>query len=91
MFLSIGIPVRATLTVTFKEYITPEQQILENPLQSADHTKKHLVMERETLSSIAAQEYGDPKQWRPIAKANNIDNPKVLETGQLLTIPPLQK
>jgi nucleoid-associated protein YgaU len=43
----------------------------------------------DTLSNIAAAEYGDPNQWRPIAIANRIDNPRVLAPGRGLVIPPL--
>ena len=43
--------------------------------------------EGDALWRIAAEEYGDPAQWRPIAAANNITNPRVLEPGTELIIP----
>lgn len=65
-----GVPLRATLTVTFREYKTLEQQVKELNLQSSDHTKRYVVVQGDTLASIAAREYGDAHQWRRIADAN---------------------
>ena len=90
LFLSDGTPVRATLSVTLKEFIDVTVEVRANPTQSADHTKTSTVKRGDTLSSIAAAEYGDPAAWRPIAKANGIDNPRVLEPGRALVIPPLR-
>jgi len=90
MFLADGIPVRATLSVTFKEYKTIQEQLESRLLHSADRTKSRLVKEGESLWLIAAQEYDDPTLWRPIAAANAIDNPRVLTPGMALVIPPLE-
>jgi hypothetical protein len=85
MFLSTGIPVRATMDVSLKE-VGQEQA---GRLQSADFTKRHVVRRGDTLSSIAAEKYGDPALWRPIAEENGLDNPLALQTGQVLVIPAL--
>jgi nucleoid-associated protein YgaU len=46
------------------------------------------------LPGIAAQVYGDPRLWRPIADANAIDNPLRFPTdqdvGRLLLVPSRQ-
>jgi hypothetical protein len=89
LFLADGTPVRATLSVAFKEYIDVEVLVRENPTQSADHRKGREVRAGDRLSSIAAEEYGDPAKWRPIADANNLDDPRRLEPGRLLMIPAL--
>jgi nucleoid-associated protein YgaU len=67
LFSPSGIPVRATLTLSFKEYQTLEEQLKALNLQSADHTKRRVVRSRDTLSRIAFEEYGDASQWRLIA------------------------
>lgn len=90
MFLADGTPVRATLSVTFKEYKTIQEQLSARPLQSADRTTSRIVKEGDSLWLIAAQEYDDPFLWRPIAGKNEIDNPRLLATGLELTIPPLE-
>jgi hypothetical protein len=90
MFLPEGIPVRATLSVTLKEYKEYEIQVKEAARQSADRTKTWRVKEGDNLWSIAAKEYGNPDLWRPIAVANHIDNPRILKSGMELIIPPLE-
>lgn len=89
LFLADGTPVRATLSVTFKEFIDVEIEVRSPPRQSTDHTKTRTVKRGDTLSGVAAAEYGDPGKWRPIAQANGIDNPRVLQPGRVLVIPPL--
>jgi nucleoid-associated protein YgaU len=89
LFLDSGVPVRATLTVSFKEYIDPKDQPWFEKRESADHTKTYVIQTGDTLSSIANAEYRDPATWRPIADANAIANPRVLVAGQRIVIPPL--
>jgi hypothetical protein len=87
LFSPTGVPLRAKLTVTFREYKTIEQQIAETRKHSSDRTKVRTIRPGETLSFIAGTEYGDPTQWRPIADANNLDNPRLLVAGSQLIIP----
>jgi hypothetical protein len=89
MFLNDGTPIRAILKVMFKEYSTAESQSQSKPRNSSDHTKRILMREGETLSSISAREYRDPTKWRVIASANNIENPLGVEPGTVLKLPPL--
>ncbi|MBZ0303873.1 MAG: LysM peptidoglycan-binding domain-containing protein [Anaerolineae bacterium] len=91
LFLSDGTPVRATLNVTLKEYVEIEVEVRRTPTESVDHFKTRVVQAGDTVSSIAAKEYKDPRQWRPIARANQIANPRVLQPGRSLVLPPLKK
>ncbi len=86
MFLPNGIPVRATVDVTFKEFSTAKP----DKNESADFTKYHQVHQGETLSGIAGEYYNDPTRWRPIAQANKMDDPLALRPGQMLVIPALR-
>jgi nucleoid-associated protein YgaU len=90
LFLDNGTPVRATLSCTFKQWRSDEVEAKLLNKQSADVVKTRTVRRRDTLSSIAAAEYNDPTQWRPIAAANNIADPRQLTVGQVLTIPTLR-
>jgi LysM repeat protein len=90
LFLSDGTPVRATLDVTFRQFTDVQLSVRLGPTESADHATSHTVVRGETLSAIAAQEYGDVGRWRPIADANRIANPRKLVPGQTLAIPPLR-
>lgn len=89
LFKSNGVPLRAEVDVTFREYKNTEMQIRELNLRSSDHTKVRKIMRGETLSSIAADTYGDSNRWREIARANNISNPRDLVPGLTIKIPPL--
>ena len=90
MFREDGVPVRATLHVTFKEYRTIEEQLGEIPLQSSDWTKRVVIAEGDRLDLIAAVEYGDSAEWRTIADANAIENPRLLQPGREIRLPPLR-
>lgn len=83
-FLADGTPLAASLTCTFTEYSAPTVE-----LHSADVAKQWVVQRGDTLSGIAGQVYNDPTQWRPIALANQLTDPRNLRPGQTLTIPPL--
>lgn len=89
LFFSDGRPARARITCTFNEFIDPQRELKEVDRQTADFTKVHIVAEGETLSAIAGRLYNDPALWRPIAIANDIDNPRELTTGQSLQVPSL--
>lgn len=89
LFLPTGSPVRARLECTFTEWISARREALLQHKQSPDVAKTRMVRRGDTLSAIAAAEYDDPAQWRPIARANGILDPLLLEPGRLLTIPVL--
>ncbi|THF73419.1 LysM peptidoglycan-binding domain-containing protein [Cohnella fermenti] len=89
MFLDSGLPVRATLTVTFREVQSVKEQYKNIPRQSADRTKQRTIKQGDQLWQIAAEEYEDPGLWREIARANGISNPKKLEPGSVIKIPRL--
>jgi hypothetical protein len=89
LFSPLGVPLRATLTVSLKEYKTLTEQLNELNLNSPDHTQAHVVQQGETLAQIAADVYNDPTQWRAIATENSILDPLNLTPGLLLQIPVL--
>ena len=89
MFLDSGIPVRATLNVTFRAVQSIKEQFKHIPRQSADRTKQRTVKQGDQLWQIAAEEYEDPGLWREIARANGIADPKRLEPGTVIKIPRL--
>ncbi len=91
MFNASGQPVRANLSVSFKEYQTLSEQ-LQNPRRnSSDKTKRHVFTADDSLWAIAAAEYGDAKYWRVIAKASRIANPRAIRPGSVLSLPPLEQ
>jgi hypothetical protein len=89
LFMHDGTPLRAVLKVLFKEYRTAATQLSETRRESSDHTKCLILRAGETLSSLAAREYHDPRKWRYIATANHIDDPEHLVVGTTVELPPL--
>lgn len=92
LFNPHGKPLRATVSVTFREYKTLEEQIAELNAQSADHSKQVVVSREKTLAQIASDEYRDPGEWRRIADANPNETANVrrLNPGTVLRIPPTE-
>ena len=89
LFLADGTPVRATLSVVFKEFIDVEVLVKEQPTESGDHRKTRVVRSGDRIDTIASDAYGDAGNWRPIAEANNLDDPRQLKPGRILIIPHL--
>ncbi len=89
MFLPTGIPVRARMQVTFNEFRNIDLEAKEIKRQTADYTKRRVVGQGETLSSIAADLYDDPTVWRPLAIVNTIEDPRSLAPGLELVVPRL--
>lgn len=91
MFAADGIPVRATLSVTFKQYRPISEQLEDPRRNSSDKTKRRMLTGDDSLWAIAAREYGHPREWRRIARENRIANPRAVKTGEVLILPPLEK
>lgn len=87
LFTPDGIPIRAKVSLTLKEYRPVEVQVKESPKSSPDVEKHHIVRRGDSLSSIAGMAYGDPTAWREIARANHIHDPRLLKPGTDLTVP----
>jgi len=89
MFLPDGKPCRATANMSMKELLTAKEQLEAKPRNSPDHTKRRTLKTGETLALIAHEEYDDPAEWRRIADANGISDPRDVKPGTVLTLPPI--
>jgi hypothetical protein len=87
LFSPEGIPLRAKMSLVFKEYRSVEVQVKERPKRSPDFDKAYVVRAGDTLDRIAWAAYRDPARWRDIARANSIDDPRRLTPGRVLTVP----
>jgi hypothetical protein len=85
-----GLPLRAQLSVTLRGADALQTLVASIPLQSPDRAKGRVVRAGDTLERIAAEEYGDPRQWRVIARASRVDDPLTIRPGQRLTVPALR-
>lgn len=89
MFLESGVPVRARLQVSFQEWVDPVREAKQIKRQTTDYTRLHQVAQGDTLAQLAARLYGDAAKWRPIAIANQLEEPRRLPAGLALRVPPL--
>jgi hypothetical protein len=87
LFSPEGVPLRATVTLVLREYKPIEEQLRQLNLSSPDRSHSHVLAVGETLSAVAAHYYQLPGEWRRIAEANDIEDPRRLETGRVLAIP----
>ena len=85
-----GVPLRATLTLSLREYKTLDDQLSQLNLSSPDRTHAHMTKEGDTLSRISSRYYLRPGDWRSIAESNDIDDPRRLDPGVLLTVPSIR-
>ena len=91
MFRSDGTPVRATLSVTFKQHKTIAEQLDDPRRNSADKTKRRVFEAHDSIWLLAAREYGQVRYWRLIAEQNDIDDPRRIEPGRVLVLPPIDR
>jgi hypothetical protein len=89
MFHTSGKPCRAVANVSIKEAKTAKEQVEEKPRESPDHSKRRTLKHGETLALLAHEEYDDPAEWRRIADANGIVDPKDVQPGTVLLLPPI--
>jgi len=89
MFMEDATPVRATCRCSFKEWRTNQKDLKKQNTGSADVAKVWVAKHGDSLSHIASREYNDPTLWRPIAEANDLDDPLNLTPGTRLLIPTL--
>jgi LysM repeat protein len=87
LFTPQGVPLRAKLSISLKEYRPVAVQVKENPTSSPDFVKSYVVQRGDTLSSIAYALFADSSVWRKIAVNNGIKDPRSLQPGQVLQIP----
>jgi nucleoid-associated protein YgaU len=87
LWSSLGVPLRAKLTLTIKEYLSLDTQLKQLNLSSPDKTHAHVIARGETLSAISYLYYNDSTDWREIADANAIEDPRRLSIGRQITVP----
>ena len=86
-FDALGVPLRARLNVDFKGHDTLGQLLAAPPLALVEQTSHYVAKLGDTLQGIAAAVYQDPGQWRRIAQANGIDDPRSIPSGLNLQVP----
>jgi hypothetical protein len=90
MFRSDGIPLRATINVSFTQYRTLAEQLVQPRRNSADKTKRRVLNSADSIWLLAHREYRDVRFWREIARRNRIEDPRAIAPGDVLIVPQLE-
>ncbi len=86
MFDKSGKPLRATVDLVIRGSNGAASE-RKSPLMSPDRTKARTMTEDSNIWSLAEKEYGDVREWRRIADANDILNPLDIPVGKVLKVP----
>ena len=87
LFSPEGVPLRATLTVTLREYKTLNEQLDQLHLSSPDRTHVHVLQQGDSLAAVSTLYYDKPSLWREVAAANGIDDVRRIVVGRFLRVP----
>ena len=90
LFSPEGVPLRATVTLVLREYKSLNEQLDQLNLSSPNRTHSHVTRAGDTLAALAGHFYHKPGEWRAIADGNDIEDPRRIDVGRFLTIPPIQ-
>lgn len=74
-------PTESSLKPTDLPSPTPVVQATEKTI------KTYTVVHGDTLWDIAVKQYNDGYKWSDIARANNLVNPNIIHSGNILTLP----
>jgi hypothetical protein len=83
LFSGKGKPLRANIVIDLLEYLSPE----EDKRETDPELTTYRIKRGDSLANITAAIYNDASDWRRIAEANGLDDPRTLEIGRVLTIP----
>jgi phage protein U len=87
MFNKSGKPIRAKCSLSLKSVMKLGQKAQNPTSGSLEARRTHMLVEGESLHSIAYAEYGLARYWRALAAFNNIDDPLRLRPGRRLLLP----
>lgn len=90
LFNPAGLPIRATLSASFREHTSKGKAALINNLSSPDVAHGHEVLEGDDLPGLAKGVYGDPGYYMEVAAANGLDTVRRLAPGTAVYMPPLE-
>ena len=91
LFSSGGVPLRATVSLVFKRFMTSEEERKKFSKQSPDMSRLITVKEGETLPYLCYRIYGDSLLVREVARFNDLDSFRNIPAGTQLLFPPLKK
>jgi len=91
LFSNSGVPLRATVELTFSGFRCSEEERKKFHKQSPDMSRLITVKEGETLPYLCHKIYGDSLLVRQVARFNNLNGFRNIPAGTELLFPPLKK
>ncbi|MDP2686421.1 MAG: LysM peptidoglycan-binding domain-containing protein [Aequorivita sp.] len=91
LFSPEGVPLRATVTASFKGVVDEILRLAKENNNSPDLTHIRIVKEGDTLPLMTFKIYGDSKYYLQVAAANNLTTFRRLKPGQQIKFPPIEK
>lgn len=91
LFDNNGVPLRASVSLTFTGYRSGEEERKKFSKQSPDMSRLVTVKEGETLPYLCHRMYGDSLLVREVARFNDLDSFRNIPAGTQLLFPPLKK
>jgi len=91
LFSTGGVPLRAKVTLSVREFKTLKEQLDELNLSSPDRTHAHVLATGDQLWSVASSYYSQPAEWRRVAATNRIGDPRRIAAGTRLTVPSIDR
>lgn len=87
LFSPAGLPLRATLTASFREHVPKAMAALMQNLASPDVVHAHRMVEGDHLTRVVDAVYRSPAHTIDVARANGFDTIRWLAPGTAVTLP----
>ena len=91
LFSNSGVPLRASVELTFTGFRCSEEERKKFHKQSPDMSRLITVKEGETLPYLCHKIYGDSLLVRQVARFNNLNSFRNIPAGTEILFPPLKK
>lgn len=91
LFDALGIPLRAKISVNFREFVEPVKRTQEEGKGSPDLTHIRKVTEGQNLPLMTFDIYDDTRFYMQVAKANGLTSFRNLNPNKEIVFPPIDK
>ena len=89
LFKPNGDPLRARISLTFGEYMSPKEREKRKAKKSADITQVVEVVDGDTLPQLCKKIWNDESHYIQLARYNNLNKFRNLKGGMKLLFPPI--
>jgi Contractile injection system tube protein len=90
MFAPSGLPIRASLSATFREHVHPKLLAAMKNLASPDIEHGHVMTGSDHLSRVVHGVYRSTRHIVDVAQANGLDTIRKVAVGREVYLPPLE-